>query len=383
VDLTLRRAGAADFDALIQHDQRGFGTTHSEAWTAAMRRMLDLEKFLLVEDGDEVVGVTGSVPFPMGVPGGQVPIEGVTWVSVLPTHRRRGILRILMEAQIESLTTPFAALTASQGTLYGRYGYGPATEHRRIRIDKRFARFRPEAPNPGGVRMITAAEARTHAPEVHARWAVGTPGSVLRDPVLWDFFLDDPDDERRGGTALFHLAHPDGYASYRVHHDRGARVVQDLFAATPEAHAALWRVLLEDDFVTHLETSKSPPGDALGFLLTDPRVLETTEQEDAVWVRILDVPAALSARTYAVDVDLVLEVDGVRYRLHGGPQGAECAPTSANPHVRIGLSALGSVYLGGHRVRTLARAGLVAGPGVSPMDAAFVADRPPVHGTGF
>lgn len=382
MDLTLRRAEAADFDALIRHDQRGFGTTHSEAWITGMRRLLDMERFLLVEDGDEVVGVTGSVPFPMGVPGGQVDVEGVTWVSVLPTHRRRGVLRSLMTAQLAELAAPVAALTASEGTLYGRFGYGAATEYRRIRIDKRFARFRPEAPDPGGVRMISADEARTHAPEVHRRWAVGTPASVLRQDVLWDLFLADPAEDRDGGTALFHLAHSDGYASYRLHHDRGTLVVRDLFAATPQAHAALWRVLLTGDFVSHLETTQSPPGDALGHLLTDPRLVQTTEQRDGVWIRLLDVAAALSARRYAVELDTVLEVEGDRYRLTGGPDGAECTPTTALPDVTLGHSALGSLYLGGHRAAALARAGLIEGD-PRHIDTAFLADRPPMHGTGF
>ncbi|MCF7551409.1 GNAT family N-acetyltransferase [Pseudonocardia sp. WMMC193] len=382
MDLTLRRAEAADFDALIQHDQRGFGTTHSEAWIAGMRRLLDLERFLFVEDAGRVVGVTGSVPFPMGVPGGQLDIEGVTWVSVLPTHRRRGVLRMLMAAQLETMTTAVAALTASQGTLYGRYGYGAATETRRIRIDKRFARFRPEAPDPGGVRMISAREARAHAPEVQARWAVGTPGSVLRHDVLWDLFLADPEEDRDGGTALFHLAHPDGYASYRLHHDRSTLVVRDLFAATPEAHAALWRVLLSGDFVSHLETGVSPPGDPLGFLLTDPRLVETSEVRDGVWIRVLDVPAALTARRYTAEVDVVLDVEGSRYHVTGGPDGAECTPTAALPDVTLGHSALGTLYLGGHRATTLARAGLVEGD-AHRIDTAFLADRPPMHGTGF
>ena len=391
MSLTVRRATDADFDALMAHDQRGFGTTHTPAWTAAMRRLLDLDRFLFAEVDGVLAGVTGAVPFPMGVPGGQVDIEGVTWVSVLPTHRRRGVLRALMENQVAALAEAgctVAALTASEGTLYGRYGYGAATEYRRIRIDRRFAAFRPEAPDPGGVRMITVDEARTHAPEVHARWAAATPASVLRDPVLWDVFLDDPESERAGGTALFHLAHPDGYASYRMQHGRNTMIVRDLFAATPEAHAALWRVLLTGDFVSHLETTHSPPGDPLPFLLTDPRVVETTEVRDAVWIRVVDLSAALAARRYAAEVDLVLEVHDPqlgtsRVRLTGGPDGAAAAPTDALPDVVLGSSALGSLYLGGHRASTLARAGLIEGAGVAAMDAAFVADRPPMHGTDF
>ncbi|SDG13577.1 sterol carrier protein domain-containing protein [Pseudonocardia oroxyli] len=198
-----------------------------------------------------------------------------------------------------------------------------------------------------------------------------------------DLFLADPEEDRDGGTALFHLAHPDGYASYRLHNDRSTLVVRDLFAATPEAHAALWRVLLSGDFVSHLETGASPPGDPLGFLLTDPRLVETSEVRDGVWIRVLDPVAAPAGRRSAIDVDLVLEVDGTRLRLRGGPDGAECARTHTTPDVRLGTSALGSLYLGGHRARTLARAGLVEGRGVPALDAAFTADRPPHHGTGF
>jgi hypothetical protein len=94
VSLTVRRATDADFDALIRHDQRGFGTTHTATWIAGMRRLLDMERFLFAEEAGQPIGVTGALHVPMGVPGGRVDVEGVTWVSVLPTHRHRGALRL-------------------------------------------------------------------------------------------------------------------------------------------------------------------------------------------------------------------------------------------------------------------------------------------------
>jgi predicted acetyltransferase len=395
VSLTVRRAVPADLELFLELDQRGFGVTNTESWAATMRRLMDMDRFLFAEEDGQAVAVAGALAFPMGVPGGQVDVAGVTAVSVLPTHRRRGALRALMHAQLTSLRDNgcvLAALTASQGTIYTRYGYGAATEYRQVRIDRRFAAFRPEAPDAGGVRMISADEARGHAPQVHARWAAITPASVLRHEALWDLQFADHPEERRGLTAAFHLAHPDGYATYRMDVPRRACLVSDVFAATPEAHAALWRVLLGNDMVDVVEADRAcPPGDPLAFLLTDNRTVETLTQRDAVWMRLVDPAAALAARRYATDVDLVLDVldpvlsEKTRVRLTGGPDGAACVPSSAPPDVTLGTSALASAYQGHHHVAALARSGLVEGTPqvVARMDAAFGWPREPSHGTGF
>lgn len=397
--LHLRRAGAQDVPAIIRADGRAFGVHYSEQDVADFGLIYDPDRFLLACEADgRVVGVTGDVPFRMTVPGGaQLDVLGVTWVSVAVTHRRRGVLRRMLAAQHERFVDAGAAasvLTASEGGIYGRFGYGPATVARQVDIDRSQATFRPGAPDPGGVWQAESDEARQHAPEVHERWRIRTPGALSRSAAWWERLFLDRVAFRGGGSALFFLLHADGYASYRIRRsgDTTRCSVVDLVATTDGAHAALWRVLLGLDLVDVVSTTQCPPGDPLPFLLADPRQVRTVATPDGMWVRLLDVPAALGARRYAVELDVVLEVDdpflarGGRFRLRGGPDGARCDPTDRQPQARTDLATLGAVYLGGHRPSTAARAGLLRLEDptlVLRLDAAFLAERAPQHGTAF
>ena len=365
----LRRPTADDLPAIAATDGRAFGWHHTDSDIEDFRPLFDPERFVVACDPDDgaIVGVAGSFPFDLTLPGGaSMAIEGVTWVAVSATHRRRGILRAMMadlhRGYIDS-GDAVSLLTASEGGIYGRFGYGPATSEREISIDRRRAEFRPGTPDPGGVRYVDTQTARKVAPEIHRRW---------------------------GGSALFHLVHPDGYVTYRIA-DGTCRIV-DFIATTGDAHVALWRVVLGMDLTSTITLRELPLDDPLPFLLTDPRQVRTTELKDGVWARILDVPAALGARTYSAEVDVVLTVHdgflgrGGRFRLRGGPEGAACEPSDAAADVEIEIRALGSLLLGGHRAHTLTRAGLMSplGPGVlARLDAAFVAEREPRFGTHF
>jgi predicted acetyltransferase len=340
------------------------------------------------------VGVGGSFPFDLTLPGGaSMSIEGVTWVGVSATHRRRGILRALMSDLHRGYVdngVALSLLTASEGGIYGRFGYGPATSEREISIDRHRAEFLPGVPDPGGVRYVDTETARKADPEIHRRWCAVTPGALSRSEQWWDNMFLDRENRRWGGSALFHLLHPDGYVTYRVA-DGTCRIV-DFVAATGDAHIALWRVVLGMDLMSTITLRELPLDDPLPFLLTDLRQVRTTALKDGVWARILDVPAALGARTYATEIDVVLTVHdgflgrGGRFRLRGGPEGAVCEPSDAAADVEIEIRALGSLLLGGHRAHTLARAGLMSplGPGVlARLDAAFVAEQEPRFGTHF
>jgi predicted acetyltransferase len=395
--IALRRATAADLPAIAEADGRSFGQHHSDDQLAEIRRLFDPGRYVLAEDAGEIVGVTGSFPFDVTLPGGAaLPTEGVTWVSVAVTHRRRGILRALLAEQHRGFVAdgvPVSLLTASEGAIYGRFGYGIATEHREVEITRRRATFRSDVPDPGGVRQVGPAEMRRIAPEIHRRWAAQTPGALSRTDTWWDGLLADHEWNRGGATALFHLAHPDGYASYRIDGaTRTCRVVH-MATATDEAYVALWRTLLALDLVETVFARSLTTAEPLQFLLADPRQLRTVGQYDGMWARVLDVPAALSARRYGAEVDVVLDVRdpfldrGGRFRLRGGPDGAECAPAeSGAPVVGIEVAALGSLLFGGAHAGSLARARLLEAddPAVlRRLTAAFQGERTPQHGTEF
>ncbi|HEV7452562.1 MAG TPA: GNAT family N-acetyltransferase [Pseudonocardiaceae bacterium] len=394
----LRCAIHDDLPAIAVADGRAFGIHHSEQKMDDFRLLFEPDRFLLACDADDgqVVGVTGDFPFTMTLPGGgALAVPGVAWVSVIPTHRRRGVLRTMLAAQHRRFIEDGVAvsiLTASEGGIYGRFGYGPAITRRAVKINRRLTAFRPGAPDPGGVRHVEADEARKHAPDVHQRWCTITPGALSRSPAWWDYQFLDREDDRGEESALFHLVHPDGWAAYRIDDDEQRCRVVELVAATDEAHVALWRVLLGLDLVRTVTTGACPMDDPLPFLLADPRRVRTVGLTDGVWARLLDVPAALSARRYSTEVDVTIEVHdafldrGGRFRLRGGPDGACCDPTERMPDAHAEIAALGSLYLGGHRAVTLARAGLVqvTDPVVmSRVDAAFTADRSPQFGTEF
>jgi predicted acetyltransferase len=388
----LRRATAEDLPAVSAVDGRAFGYQHTPEDIEAVAKLWEPERFLLACDGEEIVGVAGSWDMTLTLPGGApLPSPGVTWVAVAATHRRRGILRSLMtELHRGYLDDGLAVsmLTASEGTIYGRFGYGPATVERFARIERRRAVMRADVPDPGGVRYTDTDGARRHAAEVHRRWCRVQPGAVSRSEQWWDDLLLDPEWRRHGASPLFHLTHPDGYVSYRINQDDGTCRIRDFFAATGDAHVALWRLLLGLDLVETITVDDLALDDPLPFLLTDPRQVRTTGMPDGLWVRVLDVPAALSARRYAVETDVVLEVHdpfldrGGRFRLRGGPDGATCEPTGATADVDVEIRALGSMLLGGHRASTLARAALVTGA-VGRIDAAFTAEREPRFATHF
>jgi predicted acetyltransferase len=287
---------------------------------------------------------------------------------------------------------PIAGLTASEGGIYGRFGYGFATVEQEFTVDRRFARFRDDASDPGGVRLIKPAEHRDEIERIYERWRLRTPGGLFRPRALWDEVLADRESDRRGGTALYAFLHPDGYVLYRVFGDDPMSVrVGEFIAATPEGRIALCRTLFGLDLMETVVVG-THPGDPLPYLLTDHRVARLTHQEDDLWLRIMDIPAVLEARTYEADVSAVIEVadgfrsDGGRFAVEVRDGRGRCTPTSAEPEIRMDLDVLGSLYLGVHKASTFASAnrihtserGLIA-----RLDAAFQTDVPAVLGYGF
>ncbi|OLT15512.1 hypothetical protein BJF78_01850 [Pseudonocardia sp. CNS-139] len=396
--VTLRRATAADLPAIALADGRAFGVHYTDTDLDDIRALFEPDRYVLAEDPDHgIVGITGDFPFDVTLPGGAaVPAAGVTWVSVAVTHRRRGILRALMAEQLRAFAgagLPVALLTASEGAIYGRFGYGVATERRDVEITRRRAALRPDAPDPGGVRQATTAEVRAVGPELHERWAARTPGALSRSDAWWDSILSDREHRRGGASALFHLVHADGYVSYRIDRSTQTCRIAELVTATDEAYAALWRTLLALDLSETVSWWNAAVDEPVQHLLADPRQLRTLGLFDGMWARVLDVPAVLAARRYAAELDVVLDVHdpfldlGGRFRLTGGPDGAACTPvTGGEPAVALGIAQLGALVFGGGRAGSFARAGLVraADPDVlRRFDAAFRTERSPVHGTEF
>jgi predicted acetyltransferase len=394
--LTLRNVTDDDWAPMSLLGATSFGAFGHPDALAAWRTLMPADSAVVVCDGDDIVGQSMYLDLQMTVPGGAVlPVAGLTWVAVAPTHRRRGLLRGMyteLHNRIADARYPIAALTASEGGIYGRFGYGPATIEQELTIDRRFARFHVDAPDPGGVRLVKAARHRDDFAAIYERWRRRTPGGLLCPQVLWDKVLADYEETRHGGSAWFALLHPDGHALYRVHgHDPMVVRVGDLTAVTPDAHVALWRALLGLDLMETVVIG-THPGDPLPYLLTDPRLVRTTSRHDELWLRLMDIPTALEARNYHAELSTVLEVsdefrsDGGRFTLEIRNGRARCTPTDAPAEISMSLDVLGGLYLGAHNATAFAAANRLRGKDselIRCLDAAFVSDVPAQLGFGF
>jgi predicted acetyltransferase len=395
----MRYATPEDFSAIADLDGASFGFVYSERDLADAQLELTDARILVAEAGGRIVGASAELPFRMTMPGGaSVRAAGITWVSVEISHRRKGILRGLVERQLRDQRDAgwaAAILTASEGAIYGRFGFGVAEQTVTTVVERHRAALRHPVAEPG-VERLPAEAIRDRLPPIYERWRQQQPGGLDRSDAQWRFHLLDREFQRGGASPLFHLVHPQGYVSYRIAEDWNGGLPQhtchivDYAPVSAEAHAALWQVLLANTLVGRIESIRVPPDDPLPYLLTNPRHARVIAARDGLWVRPLDVAALLSARTYAVDVDVVIEVvdpllGGGRYHLAGGPSGATCERTDTTADATLPVDTVGAIANGGIRLATLARAGRASGePSVlTRLDRAFLADRAPSHGTHF
>ncbi len=344
-----------------------------------------------------IVGGAGAFTFDMTVPGGDVPTAGVTVVGVYPTHRRRGVLRSLMRAQLDDAHErgePIAALWASEETIYGRFGYGIASWCGGISLAHEYVAFAQHVEPDGTIRFLEPDEALEAAPPVYERIRLEWPGMFSRNRLWWEHReVDDPEDRRDGAGPKRWVVHErdgeiDGYAVYR--HKPGwddgtttgeLRVLEAL-GATPEALRDLWAYLIAIDWKATVKSWLVPLGHPLFLLLAAPRRLRF-RMGDCLWVRVVDVGAALSARRYSEDGAVVLDVvddfcpwNEGRWKVEGG--AAERTDDAAD--LRVPAHALGSAYMGGVSFAELGRAGRVEElkpGGVARADALFRWDRHP------
>ncbi|HST64972.1 MAG TPA: GNAT family N-acetyltransferase [Mycobacteriales bacterium] len=402
-DLELRPVDRTELPAFYRTLAEVFGEEPEDADRELLAPIFEPERSLAAFDDGAIVSTAGIYTRDLTVPGGPTPAAGVTFVSVQPTHRRRGLLTAIMRRQLTELhddqQEPVAVLWASEGGIYRRFGYGVAARQLAWEGTKSRLRLRPEVSTGSGRVVLAAAEqARTHEQAVYEALRPGTAGFLSRPGGWNDRLIADPAHGRNGASARRHALHTEqdgsvsGYATYRIKQDGSSRrnesevQVQDVFATTPAAYAALWAFLFGIDLVPKLVRGKAPLDDPLPQLVADPRGLEGFLY-DSLWVRLADVGRALAARTYTQPVDVVLDVrdefcpwNARRWRLSGDADGAVCAPTEDAADLTLSAAELGTVYLGGPTLVALRAAGLVteSTPGaLVAASRAFAGDRQP------
>ena len=366
------------YDTLI----RGFGGVPESAEERELWNSLtEFDRSLGVWDGDECVGTAGAFSFRLTVPGGaSLPVAGVTMVSVAATHRRRGLLTSMMRRQLDDVRAwgePLAVLTASEPAIYGRFGYGNATVSLTAEIDTtRVGLSVPDGTDDVRVRYAVPADVLDVCEAVYARLVPARPGMLARRPGWERLGVLDPASERDGASPLqCVLAERDGetvgYARYRVKPEwelsgsNGTVIVEELAGLDPAADAALWRFLFGIDLTSKVTVRGRPVDDAWQYLVSDPRRCHPRVR-DSLYVRPVEVGAALEARTYQTPVDVAFEVEDTfcpwnagRWRLSGDMKGASCERTADAADVALSVRELGAAYLGGVSLAALGAAGRV------------------------
>ncbi|MFD9501119.1 GNAT family N-acetyltransferase [Streptomyces sp. NPDC060035] len=368
----------------------------------------DLSRVQGVFDAGRCVATFRSFAQELSVVGGAtVRADAISAVTVTPTHRRRGLLRRMMTADLAAAKERgdvVASLIAAEYPIYGRYGFGPASWTTEWEIDVPRAGLDPRRPVPfegdaGRIDLVDGAEVRRIGPALHDRLAVRQPGVISRDERWWrlNTGIDvPPKDEWKEPFYAVHRSadgEVDGLIVYRADDNwsdakqpLNKATVKSMIAVTPEAERALWHLLFSIDWITTVRTGYRAPDDLLPLLLPDPRAARTVTQADWLWLRILDIPRALEARAYASEATLVLDIhDGTgltagRFRLDVSPSGASCTPTTQSADLTLDARELGTLFLGDESTLRLAALGRIeenrAGAAAS-ADAVFRTARRP------
>jgi predicted acetyltransferase len=383
----IRAIGPAEFPSFCAVPGQAFNSSYPPAGAMQLDLVtFEFDRSAAAFDGDQIVGTSCAFTFQLSVPGGQAACGGVSFVAVLPTYRRRGIMSGMLRhllADIADRGEPLAALFASEPEIYGRFGFGCASEDLQLTIPRGDGRLIPPAVTGDGpvprLRVADPEQVRDGLAAVFATVAGRRPGMFARDDRWWQSRIADPEWARDGSTPTRWLVAEDdsgmrGYACYSVRPDwsqdgipANRMRVAELMAIDPAATAALWTDLLTRDLIGEVCAVLRPVDDELFPMLAGRRRARAS-LSDGLWVRLVDVPAALSQRQYARDVDVVIEVtDDVlpanagRWRLRAAADGkATCERTNSAAELLMPVHALGAAYLGGTRLGSLAAAGQLA-----------------------
>ena len=394
--IEIRSPSDDQLEAAMRAGTASFGDQPSEDDIARHRKTMPLERFLAAYDNGRPVGTAAAFPFELTIPGGRLRAGGVTWVGVLPSHRRRGILTKFMQYQFEDLHErgePLAILWASESAIYGRFGYGIAAPSNSIDAERVRFRFRDDPGPTGAVRFLDADEAAEVLPPLYDRLRVEIPGMFARRPEWWTHLrLADPEAWRRGAGPKFfavyeHDGQAEGYAIYRVKDEwqhgipQGQVRIHEAFGTSPSATREVWRFLFGIDLIARVQAQIFDPGSPLPLMVTDMRSLHLTVG-DGLWLRFVDVEAALRARSYAADEPVVLELrddlcpwNAGRYRV-----GRSVERTEDAPDLELDVADLASAYLGAFDFHALARAERMTertNGAIARASALFKTERPP------
>jgi len=402
MSLEYRSPSAEELGTALRTTYAAFGEEAKEDDIERWGGLMPLDRVLAAWDGDRPLGVTASWAFDLTIPGGTTRAAGVTWVGVLPSHRRQGVLRELMRRQLDDVHErgePLAILWASESVIYGRFGYGMAAPATELDAERGAFALRNDPGPRGSVRLLTADEAAELFPPIYERIRSGRPGMLSRDKEWWtQGRLADPEHWREGsGPKFYALLEMDGeavgYALYRIASKweggtpKGEVQIVEALATSSDATAELWRFLFGIDLVVKVKSDAVDPAWPLFLMAADPRRLHLSVS-DGLWLRLVDLEAALRVRSFAAGDPVVLEVTDEMLPRNAGSWavGAEIGRSEQDPDVALDVADLASVYLGAFSFERLAAAGRareLRPGGLARATALFATPLPPYCPEGF
>jgi len=392
-----------DADLFRSRLSRGFGgdgDTDEDARTR-FRAIFEYDRTFAAFDGEDIIGTGGAFSLQVTVPGGRiVPMGGTTVITVQPTHRRRGVLRALMDSHLQEVADrgePIAGLWASESSIYGRFGYGPATYRHKAVIDGRAVEMAETFDGSSTVRLLDNDRAEPVIRSVYEAVRSTRTGMLTRSDSWWSHRLMADVESWRGGKSARRYAvfgedgEVSGYAVYRQKAKwedfvaDGEVDVVEVVTTTTAAHAGLWAFLTSIDLFPRIEYWNLPIDDPLPSLVTDQRRVRRS-LVDALWIRLMDVPTALEARRYEADGSVTFEtIDPAQsgrsatFRLEVADGNARCTAVQGAPDLTMRADVLGHLYLGGGNALTMARAGRISGdePSIRALHRLFRTDSMP------
>ena len=376
----LRRCVEGEFGRYLRVCESAFGRGVTQQEVTRWSRVVDPPRLLGAFDEETLVGTAGAYALTVAVPGGAVPAAGVTMVGLLPSHRRQGIFKRLMRellADAHAHGEFIAVLWAAEGGIYPQFGFGLGSKNARVQIETASAAFRGRFEAVGRSRLVSLRDAHNSVAPVYERVYTATPGMLARSPAWWDAYrLGDPEHERGGGGPMHCCimqigGRDEAYALYRFHPSYEHRLHHDwleiveVMACSSVAEKEIWHYLLGMDLVERVHADFLPEDHPLLLTLAEPGRLRMTLC-DGLWLRLVDVEAALRARTYAPTGTLVIDIrddlcawNTGSFRIEGGPGGKQVERTAEDPELSLGVDDLAAVYLGAFTFDDLLRAGRV------------------------
>jgi predicted acetyltransferase len=398
MDLALRTCAPDELRYFLETTEAAFGEEAHPEDLDSIHRILEADRCLYMAAGDSMVGTAAAFTFSMSVPGGDLPTAGVTLVGVLPSHRRKGILTKMMQSQlidIHGRREPLAALWASEGTIYGRFGYGVATLQGGTDIERDRAGFRDDRGPAGDMRLVRIEEAPKLFDPIYEEVRKSRPGMYSRSEDFWVVHtLSDYPFMRHGAGPLFCAVHetsgrPDAYAFYRVEHEWSGMpasklVVREALGVDAHATREIWRFLFGIDLIQRVQARSLPIDHPLQVMLREPRRLRQTIG-DALWVRVVDIEQALRKRSFAAAERVVIAIEDRLCPWNSGSwlldtTGANVSVSRTEDPAEVALTPadLAAIYLGGFTLAQLVRAGRIEpSDAVTRLDAMFHTDVAP------